>query len=83
MPTRQFTYLFLAVFVLASCGPNSGSQRNPPLTPDPINGPSEPTDIFPTSFEGTTKLERDSSGTVSLLQGENLSLTLEGNLDYQ
>ena len=83
MLTCRIICVFLAVFVMASCGPNGGSRRNPTPTSEPINRPSEPTIIFPVSFEGTKKLERDSSGTVSVLQGKNLSLALEGNPDYQ
>ncbi len=63
---RHVIWSLIAAFVLASCSGENGTQRSGTLT-------SEPAGILPKEFYGATKLEHDSNGAVSLLQGENLS----------
>ena len=83
MHKRSVVWSTSALFLLASCIPNNDTQHNGAPTADTVTENGELTNIFPSSFEGSKKLDRDSNGTVSLLQGDNLSLALEGYAEYR
>lgn len=83
MCTCRITGILLSVLIMASCNRNVATQLDGTPMPDSVDSPSGITDVSPTGFDGVTKLKRESSGAVSLLQGDNLSLAIEGDPEYR
>ena len=80
---RYVIWVLICAFVFSSCGRNNRTQRDGTPPPNSVIQNSTPAPISPSSFVGANKLERDSSGVVSLLQGTNLSRTVEKHPHYQ
>jgi Zn-dependent metalloprotease len=80
---RDVVWVLIWTFALSSCGRDSNTRLNVEPLSDSVFQKNDPTPNFPSSFDGADKLERDSSGVVSLVQGENLSQDLEKNPQYQ
>lgn len=85
-PFRKILILLVGLAPLYGCGGGGGYTSSPPSASPPRNSViqnSGLTRIFPTNFDDVDKLQRDSSGVVSLLQGTNLSRTIESDPHYQ
>ena len=83
MLMRNIIWVLICAFIFSSCGRDYSTQRVGTSPPKPVIQNDAPAPISLTSFDGAYELKRDSSGVVSLLQGANLSQTVERYPHYQ